>query len=113
VRQRSRGEQVTRRTSAVRYSSLSGGSSLRVRIVRRFSSSEVGQQTTTRGCVDAWLTSTGHAKGYIMDLATLWRLAFSWYDGRLGSPYRRKDPQSAADYFRSVGLHGRFWGLID
>jgi hypothetical protein len=64
-------------------------------------------------CVHAWLTSTGHAKGYIMDLATLWRLASGWYDGRLDSPYRRKDPQSAADYFRSVGLHGRFWGLTD
>jgi hypothetical protein len=64
-------------------------------------------------CVQAWLTSTGNARGYIMDLATLWRLASGWYRGRLDSPYRRKDPQSAAQYFRSVGLHGRFWGLDD
>ena len=27
------------------------------------------------GCVDRWLAATGNAKGYVMDLATLWRLA--------------------------------------
>jgi hypothetical protein len=64
-------------------------------------------------CVQAWLASTGQAQGYIMNLATLWRLASDWYSGRLDSPYQRKDPQSAADYFRSVGLHGPFWGLDD
>jgi hypothetical protein len=64
-------------------------------------------------CVRAWLASTGHVLGYIMDLATLWRLASGWYSGRLESPYHRKDPQSAAGYFRSVGLHGPFWGLND
>jgi Alkylmercury lyase len=62
-------------------------------------------------CVQAWLTSTGQARGYILDLTTLWRLASGWYSGRLDSPYQRKDPQVAADYFRSIGLHGPFWGL--
>ena len=64
-------------------------------------------------CVRAWLASTGQAQGYVMDLATLWHLASGWYSGRLGSPYQRRDPQSAADYFRSVGLGGPFWGLSD
>jgi Alkylmercury lyase len=67
----------------------------------------------SEGCVQAWLTDTSHARGYVMDLATLWRLAAGWYSGRLDSPYQRKDPQSAAAYFRSVGLHGPFWGLND
>lgn len=62
-------------------------------------------------CVQEWLASTGQAQGYIMDLATLWRLASGWYSGRLGSPYQRKDPQSAGAYFHSVGLRGPFWGL--
>ncbi len=62
-------------------------------------------------CVQAWLASTGQAQGYLMDLPTLWRLASDWYSGRLDSPYQRKDLQSAADYFRSVGLHAPFWGL--
>lgn len=65
------------------------------------------------GCVQAWLAAAGRAQGYIMDLATLWHLASGWYSGRLDSPYQRKDPQRAADYFRSVGLHGPFWGLND
>jgi len=67
----------------------------------------------SEGCVQAWLASTGQERGYVMDLATLWRLASGWYSGRLDSPYQRKDPQGAADYFRSVGLRGPFWGLDD
>lgn len=67
----------------------------------------------SEACVQAWLGSTGQALGYVMNLATLWRLASGWYSGRLDSPYQRKDPQSAADYFRSVGLRGPFWGLDD
>jgi Alkylmercury lyase len=64
-------------------------------------------------CVLKWLARTGQAQGYLMDLATLWRLASAWYSGRLDSPYRRREPDSAADYFRSVGLRGPFWGLGD
>jgi hypothetical protein len=30
------------------------------------------------GCVDRWLERTGHARGYVMDLPTLWRLARTW-----------------------------------
>ena len=49
--------------------------------------------------------------GYLMDLATLWRLASHWYDGRLSRGYVRRDPSSASEYFAAVGLHGPFWGL--
>lgn len=62
-------------------------------------------------CVDQWLVATGHARGYVMDLPTLWRLARHWYDGRMQRGYTRRDPQAAAAYFRSVGLDGPFWGL--
>ena len=34
-------------------------------------------------CVDEWLDRTGSQKGSVFDLATLWRLASHWYDGRL------------------------------
>jgi hypothetical protein len=61
-------------------------------------------------CVDSWLAATGHARGYIMDLGTLWRLALHWYDGRLDSTYVRREPSAAAEYLRSVGLTGPFWG---
>jgi hypothetical protein len=65
------------------------------------------------GCVDTWLRGTGHERGYVMDLATLWRLARDWYTGRLDPGYTRRAPESAADYFAEVGLHGAFWGLPD
>jgi hypothetical protein len=62
-------------------------------------------------CVDRWLASTGQARGYVMDLSTLWRLASHWYDGRLQPAYTRRDPATARAYFESVGLRGPFWGL--
>lgn len=62
-------------------------------------------------CVDQWLVTTGHVRGHAMDLPTLWRLARHWYDGRMERGYVRRDPQTAAAYFRSVGLEGPFWGL--
>ncbi|MFG2873780.1 organomercurial lyase [Streptomyces sp. NPDC048337] len=64
-------------------------------------------------CVDTWLRRTGHERGYVMDLATLWRFASDWYTGRLDPGYTRRDPASAGVYFAEVGLHGSFWGLPD
>jgi Alkylmercury lyase len=64
-------------------------------------------------CVDAWLAREGHARGDVLDLATLWRLARHWYEGRLARGYTRRDPRTAADHFRQVGLRGEFWGLPD
>jgi hypothetical protein len=61
-------------------------------------------------CVDAWLADTGHDRGAVFDLSTLWRLASQWYAGRLKTPYRRREPLEAAEYFASVGLVGPFWG---
>ena len=63
--------------------------------------------------VEEWLERTGGDRGYVMSLETLWRLAAHWYDGRLGTPYIRREPIAAAEYFRSVGLRGPFWGLPD
>jgi hypothetical protein len=62
-------------------------------------------------CVDDWLGRSGHERGYVMDLATLWRLARGWYAGRLDHGYTRRDPSDAADHFREAGLTGPFWNL--
>ncbi|MGH8793163.1 MAG: organomercurial lyase [Stackebrandtia sp.] len=64
-----------------------------------------------RPCVDAWLSNTGNLPGYVMDLTTLWNFAGGWYAGRLGHGYIRREPETAAAYFREVGLRGPFWGL--
>jgi hypothetical protein len=62
-------------------------------------------------CVEQWLQHTSNERGYLMDLPTLWRLASDWYTGRLDRGYQRREPAAAADYLRSVGLSGSFWGL--
>lgn len=62
-------------------------------------------------CVDEWLARTDQERGYVMNLATLWNFASDWYTGRLERGYRRREPAAAADYLRSVGLSGSFWGL--
>lgn len=61
-------------------------------------------------CVDRWLAETGNERGAVFDLATLWRLASQWYAGRLDTPYSRREPKEAHEYFASVGLVGPFWG---
>ena len=62
-------------------------------------------------CVEAWLRRTANPRGYVMGLSTLWSFAAGWYAGRLDRGYQRRDPASAAEYLRSVGLSGGFWGL--
>jgi Alkylmercury lyase len=62
-------------------------------------------------CVDAWVAREGQERGYVADLATVWRLARGWYAGRLDEGYRRREPAEATAYFREVGLRGPFWGL--
>jgi hypothetical protein len=64
-------------------------------------------------CVDAWLTTTGHTRGAVLDLTQLWRLASHWYDGRLERGYVRREPAAAHEYLRAAGLKGTFWGLSD
>ena len=62
-------------------------------------------------CVAIWLNKSGHMRGSVLDMQTLWRLAAGWYAGRLERGYVRREPSAAADYLRSVGLSGAFWGL--
>jgi hypothetical protein len=62
-------------------------------------------------CVDAWLARSGQAAGSAFGLDVLWRLAERWYEGRLDSPYQRRDPRQAKDYFQRAGLTGPFWGI--
>jgi len=62
-------------------------------------------------CVDEWAARQGVEPGYVTDLGTLWRFASRWYEGRLDRGYVRRDPLTAAEYMRSSGLSGPFWGL--
>jgi hypothetical protein len=64
-------------------------------------------------CVESWVQVHGRTRGEIADLAALWRLASGWYAGRLDRGYVRREPSQSAEYLRSVGLKGAFWGLPD
>jgi hypothetical protein len=44
-------------------------------------------------------------------LADVVALPAGWYAGRLERGYARREPSTAADYLRSVGLNGTFWGV--
>ncbi len=60
-----------------------------------------------------WSERTGVPVGATFDLATLWRLASRWYEGRLDSPYTRRDPATALRFFQDVGLPRDFWGGLE
>jgi len=45
-------------------------------------------------CVAIWLNESGHMRGSVLDLQTLWRLAAGWYAGRLGRGYVRREPSA-------------------
>lgn len=64
-----------------------------------------------RDCVARWAAREGVEAGYVTDLGTLWRFASRWYEGRMDRGYVRRDPVTAAEYMRSAGLSGPFWGL--
>jgi hypothetical protein len=65
----------------------------------------------TPECVAAWTGEIGVEPGYMTDLSTLWRFASRWYEGRMQRGYVRRDPVASAEYMRSCGLAGPFWGL--
>jgi hypothetical protein len=62
-------------------------------------------------CVTGWAARHGTEPGYVTDLATLWRFASAWYEGRMERGYVRRDPATARAYMRAAGLSGPFWGL--
>ena len=47
--------------------------------------------------IGRWTESIGAEPGYIMDLATLWRLASRWYEGRVETGYERREPTQALE----------------
>ena len=37
----------------------------------------------SESCVSNWLRTSGNRRDYVLDLDTLWRLAWGWYDRRM------------------------------
>jgi len=67
--------------------------------------------------VAIWLNESGHQRGSVLDLQTLWRLAAGWYAGRLERGYVRREPSAAADYLSQCRalrhVLGPHLGMID
>ena len=68
-------------------------------------------------CVAIWINESGHQRGSVLDLQTLWRLAAGWYAGRLERGYVRREPSAAADYLSQCRalrhVLGPHLGMID
>ena len=61
--------------------------------------------------MDRWLERTGHDKGMIVPIDTVWQLAKVWYvDPRLES-WRPRTPAESQAVLTSVGLTDAFWDL--
>ena len=60
------------------------------------------------GCIDTWCAASGITKGSVFGLDVLWNLASGWYAGRLDTPYVRRDPVAAKEYFVAAGLPAAF-----
>jgi hypothetical protein len=59
-----------------------------------------------------WLDERGLARGATLTLEQQWRLAKTWYGGRLERDWRRRSPDEAQGIFTEIGLTGDFWTLV-
>jgi len=57
------------------------------------------------------LRINGNRRDYVLDLDTLWRLAWGRYDGRMERGDSRREPAAARKYLRAAGPTGEFWSL--
>jgi hypothetical protein len=59
--------------------------------------------------VDRWCKEMGVARGDVVSLQTMWRLAEVWYAGRLNIDWTPRTPDAIQGVFNDVGLTGDFW----
>ncbi len=63
--------------------------------------------------VDRWCERRRIARGAVMDLELIWRLAQAWYAGRADAEWRGRSTEEAQAIVESVGLRGEFWAFAD
>jgi hypothetical protein len=61
--------------------------------------------------VDRWLERTNRSKGAVVDLQTVWRLAYAWYPDPRWASWRPRTRDESQWVIGSVGLTGEFWEL--
>lgn len=58
-----------------------------------------------------WLDETGNARGAVVPLAQVWRLAQGWYSDPRDSAWRPRTRDESQQVLASAGLTGEFWEL--
>ena len=61
--------------------------------------------------MERWLASTGNARGAVVPLETVWRLARAWYADPRDPRWRPRSRDESQAVLTSVGLTGEFWEL--
>jgi hypothetical protein len=61
--------------------------------------------------VDRWLRESGHARGAVVPLPVVWRLAKAWYSDPRDRHWRPRTRDENQAVLASVGLTGEFWEL--
>jgi Alkylmercury lyase len=61
--------------------------------------------------VDRWLSRTGNARGAVVPLPQVWKLARAWYVDPRDAGWRPRTRDESQTVIDSVGLTGEFWEL--
>lgn len=61
--------------------------------------------------LDRWLTRTGHAKGAMVKLPQVMRLARAWYADPRDPGWRPRTRDESQAVLAGAGLQGEFWEL--
>ena len=59
--------------------------------------------------MEAWLTKTGHERGYVAPAQTFFEMSKDWYAGRMDQDWEPPTAEEAEAVFAKHGLTGDFW----
>jgi hypothetical protein len=61
--------------------------------------------------VQRWLDSTSRARGAVVPLEQVWRLALAWYQDPRDPAWRPRSRDESQELLQGSGLTGEFWEL--
>lgn len=61
--------------------------------------------------VERWVNQKGYARGAVVPLDTVWRLAKAWYVDPRNASWRPRSRDESQAVLASVGLTDEFWTL--
>jgi len=62
--------------------------------------------------VDRWCTEQSIAKGAVVPLEQVWRLAGPWYGNRLDEDWEPRTADTMQKLLTDAGLTGDFWRVV-